>query len=522
MVEDKGNNGLADSSIVQKILHLNPYIYLLTCIIILAVILVFLNIGEKSFWLDEALSYTVAHADWPEFWQAVFAYEANQVFYFLFLKFWLIFGDSEFWLRSLSALFALGAVVITYVLGKHLFGRRVGIVAALLITINAFFIAYAQETRGYMLALLLGILSTYFFIRAIEKSGWKWWAVYVLVIVLGVYSHIYVTLLLVAQFISLIFLSRREIPWKGLVISGFSILVLLIPMAYFILTRDMGQIGWVTKPGPEELVQVFHHLTGRGEYLSAIVYFILCIVALSVAVRLFIKQRLSPELWLHALVLCCLFLPIIISFMFSYIKPIFFYRFFFMFVPFLVIYVALGIIYLRRRWLILATIAILLVISIFPLKDWYTGSTDEEFTHKEDWREVVSYITTSAGPNDAILFFYPHNKLPYDYYFNQIDDSRNTPTPVHYYSDEVELNIYQLPGDIALGRIAPNPDSSITDRLSGYDNIWLVEASISSEERRDQRQMLHNTLQEEYGIPQERVYDDPVFPITVYYFTSAE
>ena len=510
------------TKISQTISRLNPNLLFATTVLPLAAVLVFILLGDKSLWIDEAFTITIAQMDWPDFWETVSQYEANQGIYYLIMKFWLVFGDSEFALRSFSALTALCAVVAMYVLGKHIFGWRIAIVAALLITVNAFFIALAQDARSYMLALLLAILSSYFFIRAIEKSGWKWWVAFGLASVLGVYSHIYITWLLIAQFISLVFLPRREIPWKGLIISGISVLVLLIPMAYFALTRDIGQIGWASTPGPGEILQVFHHMTGRGEYFTAIVYFILCIVALSATVRVFMQQRLSLELWRHALILCCLFLPIIMSFLFSFIKPIFYHRYFLMFVPFLAIYTALGIIHLRRRWLILAAVGIIMVVSIVPFMNWYTNNPDEHYTHKQEWQDIVSGITTSAEPNDAIVFFFPFAKLPYDYYFHRIDDPPDTPKQVHYYSDEENLNIYQLPGEGTLRETVPNPDKSIIDRLSGYENIWLVLAYTSREERQIQREMLYDILEEEYGIPQEWFYDDPFLPINVYYFTPAE
>lgn len=498
----------------------NPTMLFSITVIPLAIVLVFLLLGDKNIRLAESFSVTIAQMDWSEFWQTVSMYEANQGLYYVILKLWIVFGDSETALRSLSAVVAVLVVVATYVLGKHLFGWRTGIIAALLVTVNAFFIDYAQEARGYTLALLLAVLSSYFFIRANERPSARWWIAYMITGALGVYTHLYFALLLIAQFASLVFLPGREIPWKSLIISGLSIIILIIPMAYFVLVRDAGQIAWVSTPDLESITVLFHHLTGRGEYLSVIAYLIFCGIALFFTVKTFLAQRRSPELWRHAFLLCCLFIPIVISFVFSFIKPIYYYRYFVILIPFLAVYAALGITYLKRRWLVLAAIGLLLVISSFSLRGWYSNDPSEEYTQKGRWEEIVSYIVTRAEPDDAIVFFLPFAKLPYDYYHNQLNGTEDIPNQVHYYSDEEELNIYQLPGDLTHGQSIPDPDISLLERLNGYDNIWLILAYNRDEEKQNQSTMIYDMLTDKYGTPRTIDYSDDVWDIVVHRFEN--
>jgi mannosyltransferase len=164
------------TTIKDSALHLRPDFLFYAGILPLAAVLTLLFLGEKSIWLDEAFSVTIAQMEWPDFFYTLSHYEANGGFYYFLLHLWVNLGQSEFALRSLSVIFALGVVVMIYRLGVYLNGTRTGLVAALLATLNAFFILFAQEARGYMLALLLTTLSAYFFLHAIEKSGWKWWA----------------------------------------------------------------------------------------------------------------------------------------------------------------------------------------------------------------------------------------------------------------------------------------------------------------------------------------------------------
>jgi len=109
---------------------------------ILGIILSFLLIGDKSFWLDEGISVHTA-GDWSRMLQRVFTRDINMSLYYFLLHFWLKLGDSEAVIRSLSALFAVACIPALYVLGRRLFGGRAGAIAALLLAVNPFFIEYA-------------------------------------------------------------------------------------------------------------------------------------------------------------------------------------------------------------------------------------------------------------------------------------------------------------------------------------------------------------------------------------------
>ena len=70
------------------------------------------------------------------------------------------FGNSEAATHSLSLLFGLLTIPVGMWAGWSLFGRRAGLMAAMLFAFSAFLTAYAQETRMYELMGLLGLLAT--------------------------------------------------------------------------------------------------------------------------------------------------------------------------------------------------------------------------------------------------------------------------------------------------------------------------------------------------------------------------
>jgi hypothetical protein len=75
------------------------------------------NLSSQPFWLDEALSDAVANSNGMNFIKLAFEREASTAFYYLMLHEWLrLVSPSDFNIRLLSSIFAVGAVVALYVL----------------------------------------------------------------------------------------------------------------------------------------------------------------------------------------------------------------------------------------------------------------------------------------------------------------------------------------------------------------------------------------------------------------------
>jgi mannosyltransferase len=126
----------------------------LLAITVLALFLRLHLLGQDSFWGDELTSVRRAQLDWDAFWELMRG-PAAMALYYVLLRFWILLGDSEFTVRLLSVISAVATVPVVYFLGKSLFDARVGLIAALLLAMNAFHIQYSQEARSYSLLLTL-------------------------------------------------------------------------------------------------------------------------------------------------------------------------------------------------------------------------------------------------------------------------------------------------------------------------------------------------------------------------------
>lgn len=134
----------------MKSFTLNPTVrayWALMGIVGLAAWLRFYSIVSEPLWLDEAMSLHYANQSLIDFLKA---HHRPHAYYFL-LHFWTLFGESEFVLRSLSAVIGVLTIPLIFGLGKTTNNARVGLTASLLLAISPFHIQYAQEARGYTL-----------------------------------------------------------------------------------------------------------------------------------------------------------------------------------------------------------------------------------------------------------------------------------------------------------------------------------------------------------------------------------
>ena len=129
----------------------------------------FLFLGRKSLWLDEAFSVAAARLSWGDLFALLWDSQANAGLYYVLLHPWLVFGEDEFAVRSLSVLFAAATVPVFYALAARLFDRPTAVVASVLLALNASFVAHAQEARTYALVVFLAVLSSYLLLLLLER-----------------------------------------------------------------------------------------------------------------------------------------------------------------------------------------------------------------------------------------------------------------------------------------------------------------------------------------------------------------
>jgi len=214
-------------------------------IVLIAAVLRVIFLGARSFWADEIVSVKLATDNWGGFKFWIFSREANMALYYLVLRAWVKVGDVEAWVRLLSALAGIAIVPLLYALAKRLYDDRVAWIAALLVATSACMVEFSQEARSYSLAILLCALSYYYFARALREQRLWSLVAYVLVSVSALYAHFFAALVIGAQAVSVLWLPPKTVKWGRLIASWMVIAIGALPIGFYILKRDVGQLYWV-------------------------------------------------------------------------------------------------------------------------------------------------------------------------------------------------------------------------------------------------------------------------------------
>jgi mannosyltransferase len=433
---------------------------LATALLALGCLLAYYRLGVEPLAADEATSYFIGHLDWPRLWISLKTSEANASLFYVTLHHWITVGEAEAVLRSLPAAFGAATVPVLYVLVARLFGRLQGIVAATLLTVNAFYIAHAQELRGYSMSAFLVTTSTLFFVQFVRTRTRASWIGYVAVSALGMYAHFFVALVLVAHVLSLAFSPRRDVPAGGLAAAYALVAALIAPLGYFVLFNDVGQVDWIPPPNLAVLRSALVGLTGGGDVLLYL-YGVFLLLALVFLVRHLVGGGRSHLTWATALVVLWAGLPVGIAFGISYVKPLFIARYLLVAVPGVASVAAVGLSMLENRWLVAVPALAVVALSAAQLVELYAPEPIL------GWDVRARYVAEHSTPEDAIVFYSPTVIRPFGYYSG-------------YYSKEAAVgrvppplypSLYWL--GYSATRFSPRY-AHIRARVSNHDRAWLV------------------------------------------------
>jgi uncharacterized membrane protein len=130
-------------------------------------------LGSKSLWVDEADSFYFASRTFPDIFFRLC--DPHPPGYYALLRAFLVWGQSEFWVRLPSAIAGALAVPLLVALGRELdaafafsvpsLGQHTAVLASLLLAVAPLHVWYSQEARMYALVTALGLCAVYFALR---------------------------------------------------------------------------------------------------------------------------------------------------------------------------------------------------------------------------------------------------------------------------------------------------------------------------------------------------------------------
>ncbi|MCB0191341.1 MAG: glycosyltransferase family 39 protein [Anaerolineae bacterium] len=411
-------------------------------VLLIAAFVRFFNLSGQSLWSDEGNSVALARRGLVEIAQRT-AFDIHPPLYYWLLKLWIgLWGDSEVGLRSFSAVLGVLCVYLIGWLGIRLFGRRVGLLAALLAALSPFQVYYSQEARMYMLLTLLGTLTIVWAVLIAEQPANLWFKLgYIVTVTAGLYTHYAYPVVWAAAAIAvgyqLVALRSR------LSVIGGWIFVQFIPLLFYLpwLPTAWRQVTtWPSEPQVSAwttaLQTVANTLLLGLSWPYAMDWW--PVIALVVTLALFLfhqfgsKSSFSQAVetrnklnFVAILLLLWFFGPVLLTLV--VFSPAFL-KFLLVAAPALSLLLAVAIVQLARilqpRWLGVLTGSLMLAglvsVSLLSLFHYYT---DDAFA-RDNYRGIVQFIQSVGKADDAVILNAEGQQDVFGYYFEQEPSSQ--------------------------------------------------------------------------------------------------
>ena len=447
------------------------------------------HLGSKSLWLDEGATVALARASWQHFAWVWWHGEANlQTVYFLLMRAWVHGGLSEAWLRLPSALFGIASVPLMYIVARRLAPAGTALASAALLAFSPAHVYYSHEARSYTLTIFLVLLSSYFFVRAVEEGRRRDWVLWTVFGILAFYSHDFAALVLAAQVCSLLFHKTSPMTWKRVILCGMLILAAAIPGLTYVFRASPENLHfiWMPQATPKELWHLAAFFGGSG--FKLILALILWIAGLVAIAR--IRRRDSEAFWRGMLIVSWAVLPAVISALVSVRHPIFMQRYLIFSLPAVILLAAVGMTALRKMYIGIVLVIALCAMSVPAiLKDYHKP--------REDWRAASAAILGSAQAGDAVVFLPFYTRTMLDYYR---DRDRQNPPAVHVFAPPY----YDVGEDEHDLQLALNSDPQ------QFRHVWVVlyGSGAHADDLEQRAPALAAKLQSAFGQPQALPFTD--------------
>lgn len=167
----------------------------------------------RGLWLDEATSVMQARLPFGQMLKALETSDVHPPGYFAILWGWVrMFGSGPLSVRMPSIIIGALVVPVLYLMGRDLYGKRTGVVAALFGVVAPQLVWYSQEARMYGLFILLVTLSVWAQLRALRSGSTKAWVAHGVLCAAMLWTQYFTLMVVVIQQLATlaVFVSRRR------------------------------------------------------------------------------------------------------------------------------------------------------------------------------------------------------------------------------------------------------------------------------------------------------------------------
>ncbi|MES2329297.1 MAG: glycosyltransferase family 39 protein [Bacteroidota bacterium] len=390
---------------LKKLLRSN---FVIIGICIVAFLLRIKGMMHQSLWVDElgAMNESDPRASWSTLFDTLRCCDIQPPLFFIFERFsFALFGYTEQVAKLTCVLAGTIGVYAMYLLGKEILNKQLGNLCAAITCINYFHIYYSQEVRPYIFAFLFATLSMYFFIRLLNKPGWRNLILYAVAALLILYTHYYGLFIVAAQVIIMLICSFEEQGanvrrlWNAgryFIYSGLIIFIGYLPWFSFLLSSMKYKSGWIPLPATTFLADYFWGYFGQSEILKPILLILLILFVVGASLHSRIERRLTLKenslILATILVIIWIGCVLIIPYVWSYERtPMLHPRYTIVAVPAIILVLAYSIELFKStvlKYIFISVFILLSSIDLFEVQHYYSAITKTQF------REMTGYVVT--------------------------------------------------------------------------------------------------------------------------------
>ena len=389
------------------------------------------HLDFQSLWRDEVDVVRFSGEALPTLLQNFFKQGENGPLYYVIHHYWLgIFGDSESALRLPSVLFGAATVPVIYRLGRQLLDPVTATLGALLAAVSPYYVWYSQDAKMYPLLVLITATSFYLYLLALQSGRKVAWAGYVVATTIGLYTHFFFALVVLAQIV-IFWLFFRDPRVRAWWVSMGLLTLPYLPLAIWevptLLTPPATAYPAFSPTGIATVLLVA--FTGGFSPVPPALSLGLAVFMLASALTLYLgvdkqvsggwlpdaSRRLSRPIVHQGVAVLSVWVlaPLAGFILISMRLPLFTDRYLIIVTPAFYLVVAAGFVALTGRWRIalLSSLFLWLGISVYSLM-WQSHTTI-----KSDFRSAAASFETLAGPGDLVIFDMPYVRYTFQYYY---------------------------------------------------------------------------------------------------------
>ena len=399
----------------------------LTIILLTAIILRFFRIDYQSLWMDELYTLNVASPK-HSFSQIISEVNLREsypyLYFFIMNALFTLFGDTSIVVRTPSVIFGVLAVWMIYKIGKELYSKNAGLIAATLLTLNQYVIYHSQDGRAYTFYLFGVLLSYYCFIKFIKEDSRKNMYLYAISAGFLLNTNFFSVLNVLSQGFFMLFVlmtldknNQKAFFKKILIIIGI-VFLFFIPNAYKFYLLTKLKVSWIPQASNEALMDILKEIIGSSVYLI----FIFSILFTFFMIKVFsqkqlknVKDFLSDKLiFSYLIIFSWITFVLLVIIVKSYTgSSIYLSRYFISLLPPFLLATSIAFVQIKNlmvRYSFLLLLLFFLIFDLIVVKRYYSTPLKAQFREASD---MVKFY----NPNKDKV--YTSLKYWYSYFFNK-------------------------------------------------------------------------------------------------------